>query len=55
MEEYKVDSTSTNSRNLCDRCGRDMDFRGYTIVNGWKICGICEWEENNKTKQNGNK
>ena len=42
-----MNTTSFNTA-CCDKCGRNLDGKGYTEINGWKICGICEWEENKK-------
>jgi len=31
----------------CDKCGRAIESgKGYTNINGWIICGVCEWEAN---------
>jgi len=37
--------TSTNN---CDKCGRPLDGKGYIEISGWKICGICQYEDRKK-------
>ena len=32
---------------LCDRCGRQIKG-SYIESLGIKICGVCQWEEENK-------
>jgi hypothetical protein len=39
---------NTNT-SCCDRCGRSLDGKGWIEVSGWKICGICQWEEQMKS------
>lgn len=37
--------TSDNT-NSCDRCGRSIPKgKGYLLIAGWKICGVCQWED----------
>jgi hypothetical protein len=33
-----------NDTHSCDRCGRPLMGKGYLIVNGWNICGVCQFE-----------
>ena len=37
-----------NNTNCCDKCGRSLDGRGWLEINGWKICGICQWEKEHR-------
>lgn len=32
----------------CDKCGRSFNGKGYIEVDGWKICGICQFENNDR-------
>jgi hypothetical protein len=35
---------NTNTNQLyCDKCGREIGSKGYITVNGWVICGICQY------------
>jgi len=35
----------------CDKCGRPIPSgKGYTIINGWIICGICQYESELEAK-----
>lgn len=44
-------STGTTS-NICDRCSRSLEGKGYLLVSGMKICGICQFEvESNRNKE----
>ena len=47
-----MDYTTVTSFNTscCDKCGRSLNHKGYIEVNGWKICGICQWESEQKFK-----
>ena len=39
-------NTTTAINQHCDKCGRVIDFsKGYTMLYGWKICGICLYED----------
>jgi hypothetical protein len=33
---------------VCDKCGRALNGKGYIEVVGWKICGVCQWENDSK-------
>jgi len=33
----------------CDKCGRQIEIgKGYLSINGWIICGICQWESDQR-------
>lgn len=34
----------TISTQCCDKCGRAINGKGYIMIDGWVICGICQWE-----------
>ena len=38
--------TISNSTNCRDRCGRSLDGKGYIMIMGMKICGVCQFENN---------
>lgn len=44
-----MDYTCSNTH-ICDRCGRPLMGKGYLIVNGWNICGICQFELQHQNK-----
>jgi uncharacterized Zn finger protein (UPF0148 family) len=36
----------------CDKCGRPIPTnKGYIMVNGWIICGLCQYESGKYTTQ----
>lgn len=43
-----MNTTASNVTTCCDRCGRPIGAKGYVEVNGWIICGVCQWEESIK-------
>lgn len=46
------DSTTAMYHGNCDKCGRPITGnKGYSMINGWIICGICEFEMNLSVKQ----
>jgi hypothetical protein len=43
---------STGGTLHCDKCGRLIELgKGYIAINGWIICGICQWEESQRHPQ----
>ena len=46
-------STGT-STNCCDRCGRNLDQKGFIMNLGMKICGVCNYEIQYKYSQSHN-
>lgn len=45
-------TTTTQCPQVCDRCGRTIgQNKGWREVQGWKICGVCQWEEDNRLTQ----
>ena len=39
----------TNNTTSCDKCGRGIPpHKGYISIDGWIICGICQYEGNTK-------
>jgi hypothetical protein len=44
-----MDYISTgDSTIVCDNCGRPIPLgKGYLFINGWYICGICQWKNGN--------
>ena len=47
---FEIQQDGTISTEICDKCGRSLNGKGYIEVIGWKICGVCEWEQQLKTK-----
>jgi hypothetical protein len=45
-----IGSTTDINVLFCDKCGRSIGVKGYGTINGWIICGICQWEEELKLK-----
>ena len=41
---FYQETPSDTSGNFCDKCGRPLDGKGYLIIDGWKICGVCQFE-----------
>lgn len=41
---------TTNNTNCCDRCQRALDGKGWIEISGMKICGICQFETEQKNK-----
>jgi hypothetical protein len=38
---------------MCDKCGRPIHSgKGYLIISGWIICGICQYEDEIKNRLN---
>lgn len=46
-------TTTTGNTLTCDKCGRPIvGGKGYTEIQGWKICGVCQFD---RDKNNENK
>ena len=44
--------TGTEVGTYCDKCGRPISSgKGYLIINGWIICGICQYEDEQKKEK----
>ena len=43
-----MDYTTGDSKLICDNCGRPIpNGKGYACIDGWYICGICQWKNDN--------
>lgn len=46
-------TTTDKNPRVCDKCGRIIPSdKGYLSINGWIICGICQYD-NGKYKPQG--
>jgi len=43
-----MNTITINNTNQCNKCGRSLDGKGYIMVSGMKICGICQFEINSR-------
>lgn len=43
-------SSGTSVNDFCDKCGRSLVGKGYIEISGWRICGICQYEESKKNE-----
>ena len=51
-EEQQLHShTATNNTLCCDRCGRLINGSWIEVLS-MKICGVCQWEADNKETAN---
>ena len=43
-----MEITTSDNTLFCDKCGRPIGSKGYIDISGWKICGVCQWEAQQK-------